>query len=273
MSSQQSRSKWANRLFVLGLIVPCLLLSIPVVVTYRAQYRLADSFRWVSHTLEVQRELQFLRTLLLEAESDQRGFLLSSHAIHLQAYKLAIGKVPLQIARIRALTADNPAQQENMRQLDPLVAAKLDFIARTISFMQQDQREAMLELVGTERGKETMDAINRRLELMEMEESRLLTIREERLGSRARLSTGVLFALGALNALFTIAIFVMYRRLARAERFVKVCAWSRTVEFQGEWISFEQYLLRRFNLNTSHGISPAELEKALADVPEESKAT
>jgi len=48
----------------------------------------------------------------------------------------------------------------------------------------------------------------------------------------------------------------------RVQTLVTVCAWSRTVEYEGEWISFEQYLLRRFNVNTSHGISPAEAEKA-----------
>jgi hypothetical protein len=42
---------------------------------------------------------------------------------------------------------------------------------------------------------------------------------------------------------------------------VTICAWSRTIEHQGEWISFEQYLLRRFNISASHGISPAEAEK------------
>lgn len=52
----------------------------------------------------------------------------------------------------------------------------------------------------------------------------------------------------------------------RVNDLVTMCAWSRTVEYQGEWISFEQYLLRRFNINTSHGISPAEVEKAFGDV-------
>lgn len=47
----------------------------------------------------------------------------------------------------------------------------------------------------------------------------------------------------------------------RVQALVTVCAWSRTVEYEGEWISFEKYLLKRFNVNTSHGISPAEAEK------------
>lgn len=51
----------------------------------------------------------------------------------------------------------------------------------------------------------------------------------------------------------------------RVSGLVTVCAWSRTVEYQGEWISFEEYLQRRFKLDTSHGISPDALQKALED--------
>ena len=42
---------------------------------------------------------------------------------------------------------------------------------------------------------------------------------------------------------------------------VTMCAWSRTVEYEGQWISFEEYLKRRFNIDTTHGISPAEAQK------------
>ena len=49
---------------------------------------------------------------------------------------------------------------------------------------------------------------------------------------------------------------------------VTMCAWSRTVEYQGEWISFEDYLKRRFNISTTHSISPAEAEKVLGQLEE-----
>lgn len=38
---------------------------------------------------------------------------------------------------------------------------------------------------------------------------------------------------------------------------VTLCAWTRTVRFQGEWVSVETYLEQRFGVITSHGISPA----------------
>lgn len=39
--------------------------------------------------------------------------------------------------------------------------------------------------------------------------------------------------------------------------FVTLCAWTRTVRYEGEWISVETYLQRRYGVVTSHGISPA----------------
>jgi hypothetical protein len=53
-------------------------------------------------------------------------------------------------------------------------------------------------------------------------------------------------------------------RLRRNEQLLRVCAWSKTVEFKGKWISFEEYLMERFGLNISHGVSPAEAEKLSA---------
>ncbi len=52
----------------------------------------------------------------------------------------------------------------------------------------------------------------------------------------------------------------------RVAGLVTVCAWSRTVEYQGEWLSFEEYLKRRFDLDTNHGISPAQAQKAFGDL-------
>lgn len=52
---------------------------------------------------------------------------------------------------------------------------------------------------------------------------------------------------------------------ASAEQFVTLCAWSKTVRYEGEWLTFENYLLRRFGLMTTHGISPEALEKLEAE--------
>ncbi|MBL9139308.1 MAG: hypothetical protein JNK85_25795 [Verrucomicrobiales bacterium] len=77
----------------------------------------------------------------------------------------------------------------------------------------------------------------------------------------------------AIRMTVLLGLSILIARLARREReirerletLVRVCAWSRTVEFEGEWLSFEQYLSRRFGIKTTHGISPAEFEKMMGN--------
>jgi len=71
-----------------------------------------------------------------------------------------------------------------------------------------------------------------------------------------------------VNALVRIAVLgliaYLVRRIVshahqlegRINSLVTICAWSRTVEYEGEWLSFEEYLRRRFEVKVTHGISP-----------------
>ena len=49
-------------------------------------------------------------------------------------------------------------------------------------------------------------------------------------------------------------------RVGKPEQIVRMCAWTRHLELDGEWLSIEDYLQRRFNLQVTHGISPAAME-------------
>lgn len=58
--------------------------------------------------------------------------------------------------------------------------------------------------------------------------------------------------------------------------FVTLCAWTRNVRFEGEWMSVETYLERRFGVIASHGISPAGMRHLNAeerDAPVSKQAT
>jgi hypothetical protein len=51
--------------------------------------------------------------------------------------------------------------------------------------------------------------------------------------------------------------------LRRLQPLVTVCAWSKTVEDRGEWVTFEEYLHRRFDLRVTHGLSPEQVAKLM----------
>lgn len=254
-------SKQARRLILLALVVPCLLVSVPAIVGFRAERQLADSVHWVSHTIEVQGQFRAVLVSILNAETGQRGFLLTGRRLYLGPYQSALRQLPVQVATVRRLTADNAAQQENLRQLEPLIAERLDLIAQTVSLQERGEHDGAMALINTDRGQQAMDAIRNRLDLMEREESHLLMARQRLLASTTQLSSYVLVGLIGLDLLFAAAMLALLRRLAKVHSIVTMCAWSHTVEYEGEWLSFEQYLRRRFDVDTSHGISPAEAEK------------
>jgi hypothetical protein len=57
---------------------------------------------------------------------------------------------------------------------------------------------------------------------------------------------------------------ILLMRSRRLERFLRVCAWCRKVWVDNEWVSFEEYALKRHSLKSSHGICEecvARLEK------------
>jgi hypothetical protein len=53
----------------------------------------------------------------------------------------------------------------------------------------------------------------------------------------------------------------LLRRESQAQAWARICAWSRTIEYEGEWLTFEQYLQRRFDYRITHGMSPQVLEE------------
>ena len=72
-------------------------------------------------------------------------------------------------------------------------------------------------------------------------------------------------ALCVMVIVFGITTAVLQRRSERLGRLVTICAWSRTIHFNGEWLTLEEYLARRFNVNVTHGISPQQLDVLMKD--------
>jgi hypothetical protein len=60
-----------------------------------------------------------------------------------------------------------------------------------------------------------------------------------------------------LGSVVLISSFWIFRRLRYLEQFVRVCAWCRNVFVNEEWISFEQFMKTRYDVQSTHGICPA----------------
>ena len=207
-----------HRVLRLALIVPLVLIGIPAWLAYHAEGEVKRSFEWVTHTLEVDRTVQTLLNSLVDAETGQRGFLLTQRAVYLEPYESGRGRIAQQLAEVRKLTADNSAQQERLNRLAPLIDDRLAVLAETIALENRGERDAALSLVNSDRGKNTMDKIRGVLREMADDEHRLLWIRQHQLSKQAGRSTTLLFVLLFASAAAALLVLYLVRRLAALEQ-------------------------------------------------------
>ena len=104
------------------------------------------------------------------------------------------------------------------------------------------------------------------------EEASLLRGRQKTLVTELRHGDLISLALAAALFLMLIALLVIARGAEHYRNLVTLCAWTRSVEYEGEWISFEEYLRRKFNVSTTHGISPDALSQIQVGLEEPKKA-
>lgn len=145
---------------------------------YRDTTDMIKSVYWRVHTYKVLDNVQSLVSALKDAETGQRGFLLVGDAAYLQPYQNALGVIDSKMNILRQLTADNPAQQARLNQIQSLIVRKLAELKKTIDLQKKDRFKAALKIVQTNKGKEYMDEIRRIASDMRHEELTLLKQRD-----------------------------------------------------------------------------------------------
>jgi signal transduction histidine kinase len=169
----------------------------------------------VEHSHLVARATDGVLAELLNAETGQRGFLLTGREDYLQPFTAAAPAVAGAIAQLRALTADNPAQGERLTRLDRLAQAKLGELRHAIELRRSSGLDAVIAVVNNDQGKRAMDDIRGVLAQMRAEEARLL---DERSAAAANADDNFLRA-GIIGVVLALVAFVYGAYLLRqAER-------------------------------------------------------
>lgn len=253
----------ARQLIIGGLSIPVLLLLLVDWLQWQSVSDYHAASEWVTHTRIVLLNLESFLSCMKDAETGQRGYLLTHKDSYLEPYDHALSCNRDVLQTLRQLTMDSPAQQKNLDRLEPLVNAKLDELAQTVVLEKKSDHAGALKVVMNDFGKNTMDQIRVTIGDMRDFQTALLQQREETCQRTARKNAElsglvILFGIG-----FIIAIFFLLRRLERMQEMVKICAWSKLIEYEGEWLSIEDYLTRRFKANITHGMSDVEAQKML----------
>ena len=183
---------------------------------YRSTRVLISNFRWVVHTDEVMMNLERLFSLAQDAETGQRGFVITGKERYLAPYNDALPRVQPGIGEIKKLgSSDNPNQQRRIEILNPLVAGKLAELQTVIDLRRAKGFEPAMREVSTDKGKKTMDGIRSLIGEMEGEERQLLQHRTEESEASAQ-NTRYTIIFGTLTAFVLLGTtsFMITRNIA-----------------------------------------------------------
>jgi CheY-like chemotaxis protein/CHASE3 domain sensor protein len=129
------------------------------------QARSESSLR-MRHTLDVLQHLELLLSALKDAETGQRGFLLSGDAVYLEPYTAAGATIAAEEARVRGLVADNPQQSAMLVGVERNIDLKLGELRRTVELQKSGDNAGALAMVQSGEGRHTMDVIRGAVEQM-----------------------------------------------------------------------------------------------------------
>jgi signal transduction histidine kinase len=177
--------------------------------------RLEFANKAMSAALEMETAVNETLALIGEAESGQRGFLLTGDPSYLKPYKAALPKIDQTFARLRELINANgtAVMIDHTGQLNVLIGKKLNELESTLALNERNGREAAFQLIDTGLGQRLME------EIRSQSQSILDELRESSRKGGTRWAQDIEFGrVGMLTmTAFTIALLFVVWALARRE--------------------------------------------------------
>jgi PAS domain S-box-containing protein len=196
--------RWSTkRKLTLGLTLAIAVLVVNALVTFWNIGNVLAGDRWVIHTREVVSGLDEVLAAVREAESAQRGYLLTGDASFLEQAESAEGRIPASLAHLRAVTSDNTRQQGRLPLLERQVQARLDLLRQSTAMRRQRGLDAAVRGLVEGPGERAMDELRASLAGMKREEEGLLDRRTRQVQAStwwtvATFSIASLLAIGLL---------------------------------------------------------------------------
>jgi CHASE3 domain sensor protein len=192
-----------GRKIAAGFAISLVLLMAIGTVAYASLSKLTRTSQWVTHTHEVLEHIAGVLSLLKDAETGQRGYVITGEETFLEPYQTGSAEVQGVLKELRKLTEDNPRQQKRLDAIEPLVAAKLAELKQTVDLRRSGDFDGAVKIVRGGEGKRFMDEVRRTLDEMDGEERGLLQQRAEEgdaaaSGAKSVIVWGTLLCLGCV---------------------------------------------------------------------------
>ncbi len=205
--------KWSIESKVLGGFgVALAILALVGGLVYQSSLHYVEASRRVTQTHEALATLEEIFSLMNQAETGQRGYIITGEEFYLPRRDAAIARIAELLSQLSRLTAGEPAQQQRMPELARQIAARLTLLNRVLIVRQTEGFEAARQRLMVGSGKTEMDALRSLVTAMQGYERTLLKQRMDAERENAH-KTLVMFSLALLFAMvFLSLLFLRIRR-------------------------------------------------------------
>lgn len=236
-------------------------------LVHKSDGRFNNSFNWVMQNYKVLDLFEQTQSYIVDAEANQRGYLLTGHPEYLEPYNNDMSSVRDNLSELKRLTQGDPAQLANIIALEQLVTNELVFNPATaFANGRLAANNSVVEL--TEHGRKKLEDLRQVLFAAREEQERALSKHQQEAEDDVISSQLMSLVLIVAVALALILVVVILLRLEKLQEFVTVCAWTGRVRFQGQWVRLDEYLKQQFNISVSHSLSQDAADKMRVEIEE-----
>jgi signal transduction histidine kinase/DNA-binding response OmpR family regulator len=150
---RRSTAKRLGVMFFLALTV----LALARLAHYFVSTEYIDASERVDQSRRLMSELHGALLAVQDAETGQRGFLLTGNEEFLEPYHSGLGKAPRHFARLRELTASDSGKRARVEQLQATAGERFESLRRSIELHREQGIDAAAAQVQTGTGKRLMD--------------------------------------------------------------------------------------------------------------------
>ena len=199
----------------------------------------------VVHTYDVRNQARELTISLSEAESAQRGYLLTRDESYLEPYQGAAAAIEMRLLSLTALTSGDAAQTARIRDIANEIVTKTAEMARTVALVRDHRGAEARTLIQTGMGERLMDNLRLSLEQFIREENLRLFERNRQIDQSRRL------LVGAIITALAGAVLLAYILLSRTQRQVSALSESK------DRLLTENEVLEAHVLDRTHALEEA----------------
>ena len=185
------------------------------------------------HHYEMRIQLSNLLGNLRDAQTGQRGYLLTGKKEYLEPFVAGSTTVARNLSELRELTRQDAAEQGQLRILEPLIQAELAELRRTIALREQGRLPAAMAIVMSGRGEQVMDSIRQVAAAMDATATTQTGTWDAQVGATSRMARLTIGTVGLLAGLLVfLAALVINRGITRRGQALAALRESESRLFQ-----------------------------------------